>query len=665
MEQTSIYFDKVEIPVIILDTAVVGSGCAGWNAADWLFDLGRSDIALITEGVGMGTSRNTGSDKQTYYKLSLAGSDGDSIAELAETLFQGGGVNGDTALAEAAGSVRAFMKLNLLGVPFPTNAYGEFVGYKTDHDPRQRATSAGPLTSRYMTECLERTVRAKGIPVLDRMMAFQLLVWDNRIQGLLCLNLDQLDTPWHGLTLFRLRHLVLATGGPAVCYADSVYPASQTGMSGMALEAGADGANLHEWQYGLASLKFRWNVSGSYQQVLPRYISVDMDGREYEFLNDALSNPSDVLNRIFLKGYQWPFDVRKADASSWIDLMVWRERNQLGRRVFLDFRTDPCGLEHGFECLTPEAYRYLSRSDALCPTPVARLERMNPQAVELYRKHGIDLHTELLEIGVCAQHHNGGIAVDSNWQTSITGVYAVGEAAGTFGRYRPGGSALNATQVGSMRAAAHIAESSNDIELWDTESRRITGEITKEWVCRLNSVLSSGQKDALDSERLHYQTEMSRCAAHIRKRSHMRDLKRDLESALEHFFETHIAEAPNRLPVLLQNRDMMLTQAAVLDAMLHSAEEVGSSGSAYIEQEGETDENRNGFEGSAFQPPQSEPANRQLITKRKEVGFVSQFEAVRPIPEPDRWFETVWADFQAKNPTRSCELAAGGGKRDS
>ena len=61
------------------DALVIGSGCAGYNCADWLFDLGMTNIALMTEGKLAGTSRNTGSDKQTYYKLSLAGDDGDSI----------------------------------------------------------------------------------------------------------------------------------------------------------------------------------------------------------------------------------------------------------------------------------------------------------------------------------------------------------------------------------------------------------------------------------------------------------------------------------------------------------------------------------------------------------------------------------------------------------
>lgn len=83
----------------------------------------------------MGTSRNTGSDKQTYYKLTQCGSEPDSIRKMAETLFEGGCVDGDIAMAEAAGSLRAFYHLVDIGVPFPFNRSGEYVGYKTDHDP--------------------------------------------------------------------------------------------------------------------------------------------------------------------------------------------------------------------------------------------------------------------------------------------------------------------------------------------------------------------------------------------------------------------------------------------------------------------------------------------------------------------------------------------------
>ena len=231
------------IPATVLDAVVVGSGAAGYNAADWLYDLGCRDIALITDGIQRGTSRNTGSDKQTYYKLSLAGDAPDSVGAMAQELFDGEGVDGDIALAEAAGSVRSFIKLANLGVPFPTNRYGEYVGYRTDHEQRGRATSAGPLTSKYMTECLERAVRQKKIRVDSPRMAVQLLTEGNEVQGLICLDLDRLDNEACGLCAYLAPYVILCTGGPAGVYEDRVYPESQVGMSGMALEAGAVAAN--------------------------------------------------------------------------------------------------------------------------------------------------------------------------------------------------------------------------------------------------------------------------------------------------------------------------------------------------------------------------------------------------------------------------------------
>ena len=68
---------------------------------------------------------------------------------------------------------------------------------------------------------------------------------------------------------------------------------------------------------------------------------------------------------------------------------------------------------------------------------------MNAPAIELYVSKGRDISREPLEISLSAQHCNGGIAVDADWQTSVPGLFAVGEAAGTHGIRRPGGSALN------------------------------------------------------------------------------------------------------------------------------------------------------------------------------------------------------------------------------
>lgn len=648
MTETKLKLCGLEVPVYALDALVIGSGCAGLNAADWLFDFGRRDIAILTEGMNRGTSRNTGSDKQTYYKLSLASDGADSVREMADTLLSGGGVNGDTALCEAACSVRCFMKLANLGVPFPTNAYGEYVGYKTDHDPRQRATSAGPLTSKLMTEALEKSVRGKAIRVFDRMLAARLLTENGRVHGVLAVNLDRKTEPDHGFTLFCAPHIILATGGPADVYADSVFPCGHTGMTGMALEAGARAVNLHEWQYGLASVDFRWNVSGTYQQVLPRFISVDADGVEREFLPDYFETPQAALDAVFLKGYQWPFDVRKVRGSSIIDLIVHHETAALGRSVYLDFTRDPIGLSADFAGLAPETYEYLAKSGALLATPLARLEHMNPDAIALYRAHGIDLTREPLRIAVCAQHCNGGLAVDANWQTNVLGLYAAGEVAGTFGTYRPGGSALNATQVGSMRAAQHIACETDPAAFDEAAFGAIAQRAAAPWLDEVLQMLARSQPDAKDWKlRATMRRKMSDHAALLREPETVRALSAEARAALADFAESYTPRSAGGLIHLLKTRDMLLTQSAMLSAIERSAAQNGSRGAGLVLSPG-GEQVSSGLPGYCFVPEQT-GENQLLQTDYDEnTGVSSSFAPVRPYPAAQDWFETVWRDYRER-----------------
>ena len=118
---------------------------AGFNAADRLWQLGQHDIVLVTENRAGGTSRTTGSDKQTYYKLtSLRRRRPDSVRRNGRHPVCRALRGRRPCLCEAALSEPVLLKLVELGVPFPRNRYGEYIGYKTDHDPRRRATSVDP-----------------------------------------------------------------------------------------------------------------------------------------------------------------------------------------------------------------------------------------------------------------------------------------------------------------------------------------------------------------------------------------------------------------------------------------------------------------------------------------------------------------------------------------
>lgn len=642
MEQRMVTRSGVEMPVYTFSALVVGSGAAGLNAADRLAELGMKDVAVVTENFYGGTSRNTGSDKQTYYKLTLSGGEADSIQDMAQTIFDGGCTDGDHALAEAALSAQCFFRLTELGVPFPKNEHGEYVGYKTDHDPRQRATSVGPYTSKVMTECLEASVSKKDITIFDGMQVVKILTWEGKAAGLICLTRDK----EHPVAAFSSSNIIYATGGPAGIYADSAYPIGHYGATGLALEAGAKGKNLTEWQCGLASLKPRWNVSGTYMQALPKLISTDQGGENpREFLADYFESPQAMLSLLFLKGYQWPFDVRKAkDGSSVIDLLVYQETKLKNRRVFLDFRDNPGDRPIPFSMLREEARDYLDSVGASFGTPIQRLVHINSPAVDFYLERGVDLTREPLEVAICAQHNNGGLSVDQWWQTSVEGLFAAGEVAASHGVYRPGGSALNAGQVGSMRAAQYIAARRKDVVLPEgcfdhslTAGMKSIAEIK-------NKAL--GHSSNVEGILTRTTMEMSASASIIRNQEHILTLRDQVGIQLKTFGETVKVDREGEMKKLFRLRDTLITQFTVLSAMADYVERGGKSrGSGlYVDQNG------------ALPHPFLTEFPYQLDDGRlneeiQEItyhmdGCQCAWRGVRPIPQRKNVFETVWRQFR-------------------
>ena len=162
-------------------------------------------------------------------------------------------MHGDIALCEAQGSVEAFMNLVRLGVKFPHDRFGAWAGYRTDHDTRSRATSAGPYTSKRMFEALAGEVKKRKIRILDRHQVISLLTdhVKSRVIGAIAINTREKD-PSKAFVLFNCENIILGTGGPAGIYETSVYPLSQSGSIGMAFKAGASGQNLTESQFGIA-----------------------------------------------------------------------------------------------------------------------------------------------------------------------------------------------------------------------------------------------------------------------------------------------------------------------------------------------------------------------------------------------------------------------------
>ena len=80
------------------NTVIVGSGAAGMNCAVHLYEFMKAKgvenpqdrIAVVTAGLGLGASRMSGSDKQTYYKIGTSPDVPDSAEEFAKSLTAAG-----------------------------------------------------------------------------------------------------------------------------------------------------------------------------------------------------------------------------------------------------------------------------------------------------------------------------------------------------------------------------------------------------------------------------------------------------------------------------------------------------------------------------------------------------------------------------------------------
>ncbi len=677
MQTDTLTVEGVSIPVTCANTVIVGAGAAGMACAvrcveAWRnggVDDGADRVLLVTGGLALGASRMSGSDKQTYYKMGTSPRVADSAADFAKALTAFGCCHGDTALVEALGSLRGFYHLVAAGVPFPHDPWGAFIGYKTDHDPYERATSAGPKTSKFMAEALQAQARRLGVRIVDKQLVVDFITSghgaDRRIVAMVCLDMSRRGDEGLALSAYVADNWVLAAGGAGQIYAATVYPRGQVGIHGPALKAGLVGCNFTESQYGLASIKFRWNVSGTYMQAVPRIFSTDSDGGdEREFLAEYFDDMSSMATNIFLKGYQWPFDAQRitGQQSSLIDMAVHQETVVRGRRVWMDFVSNPVGRggwpTFELSCLGAEAMGYLARTGATQGTPIERLEHMNPPAIDLYAENGIDLRREPLEIAVCAQHHNGGFAVNKWWEGSIPHVFVIGEMAGTHGVKRPGGAALNAGQVGAMRAAEYIAR------VYGGEKPTLSSRAAAiepglaQMVREQKAFLAKGStaKATAAEAVAEIGERMTRCGAHLRSRQGAADAlqaaKRQYRRCLDEGLKI---SSPVQLREAILAVQQCLTHVAMLKAICGMFERsAGSRGSHCILDEA----------GVVMHPALVDPASGRPYRFREENAalrdqilhlrydpaaddlFDLWDEPPRPIPEREIAFEPAWAEFR-------------------
>ena len=295
--------------------------------------------------------------------------------------------------------------------------------------------------------------------------------------------------------------------------------------------------------------------------------------------------------------------------------------------------------------MNEETRTYLERSGAWESTPLKRLELMNAPAIELYRRYGIPLDKEMLEIAVCAQHNNGGLAGNLWWESiNLKHLFPIGEVNGSHGVTRPGGSALNAGQVGAFRAAEFIAAKYQDATVSVEEYAAGMAEEHAKRFVQLEKTAQLNWKE----ERLALQQRMSKAGAFVRSAS-------EVAAALNEVYKQYDALSadglggltPKELTETLRNLHLCYAQIYYLECILMQIDYIGSRGGSMVLADDGKPIHPLLAEKWKIQEEKKEMRDRVMVCGRGENGLpVIAWEKCRPVPECDGWFETIWKEFR-------------------
>lgn len=439
----------------LCDVLIIGGGGAALRAALAAYEADPSlAICLVTKGVlgQSGVTATACSDRMAFH-ATLAGTEpGGGLAWRyhAEDIYRIGGYvsDGDLAAVLARDAAQAFAYLAELGVPWVRRSDSTVDQFLTDGSRYARACYTGPYTANHIEQALLGRLHHTPVQVIEHCLVADLLLDQpsGRVCGAVLVNecTDQVDS-------VSCRAIILASGGAGQVFATNVYPPECTGDGyALAYRAGGELVNLEFIQIGLCSLKTRLACSGSMMRALPRLLNEQ--GRE--FLRDyfpAGTPDAAIYQTFFAKGASWPVSLN--DPSHRIDIAVSREMSQ-GHRVYLDYRTNPDGLESTLE--DPSWQNRLrqmkgaeNQSWNLSASPLQRLQAINQPAITWLAERGIDLNAgDLIEIVPAIQHFQGGVRINTHAETTVGSLYAAGEVAGgQHGANRPGGNALLDCQV--------------------------------------------------------------------------------------------------------------------------------------------------------------------------------------------------------------------------
>ena len=359
------------------DYAVVGSGVAGLRAA---IELSESGSVLVL-------AKSDLSDSATAWAqggIAVALSDEDEIGlHEQDTIKAGDGLcRADAVALLVEEGPKYISELIEWGTEFDRAGTKLAFTREAAHSRSRVLHAHGDSTGREISRAL--LARAHSIPHLHlRAHAFttELIVESGAVVGLRFI--DELDGSLHEL---RAEAVMLATGGLGQIYRETTNPEVATG-DGMAIayDAGAALSDMEFMQFHPTALA----VKGA-----PRFL-----------LSEALRGEGAVLRNInlerFMKRYNEAQELAPRDIVA--RAIVSEMHRTSSEHVYLDMTAKPDGF----------------------------VEKRFPRIYATCMSYGVDLAQDVAPVCPAAHYMMGGVKTDLWGHTSLPGLYAAGETAGT------------------------------------------------------------------------------------------------------------------------------------------------------------------------------------------------------------------------------------------
>lgn len=354
------------------NTIVIGSGIAGLNFALNAAEFGK--VLVITKKKTVETSTN----KAQGGIAAVLDKTDDFEKHVQDTLDAGSQHNNKKAVEfMVKHGPEAIIRLVELGVPFSTEETGKLSLTKEGAHSKRRIAFVGDYTGQQIEHALLRKVtHHPNITIWEHTFAVDLLIKKQKNYGVQAIKKGKI------INLYA-PNTIIATGGLGQVYQYTTNPSISTGDGlAMGLRANIPAKDIEFIQFHPTALK----VAGRTKFLLSEVLR----GEGAHLLNSQ--------NERFMK--------------------VMHQRADLAPRDVVARYTYQADLEGG-------AYldmRHLRAFDLILRFP------------KIYQKlleYGFDLTKELIPVSPAAHYICGGLKTNLKGETSIQGVYAFGEVAGT------------------------------------------------------------------------------------------------------------------------------------------------------------------------------------------------------------------------------------------